>query len=54
LTLLIHLWGASSRGDAAFRATGHLLTLEKKYLEQAKGDSARSHCNQYSFGRISA
>ena len=36
LTLLIHLWGASSRGDAAFRATGHLLTLENRYLEQEK------------------
>ena len=34
LSLMIHVWSTSSRRDAAFNATGHLLTLEKQYLKQ--------------------
>jgi len=34
LTLLIHLWAASNRIDAAFRATVHLCTLEKEVIQQ--------------------
>jgi hypothetical protein len=36
LTLLIHLWAASNRNDAAFRATEHLCTLEKEVFRQGQ------------------
>lgn len=31
---MIHLWAASNRSDAAFRATGYLFTLQKEFFQQ--------------------
>lgn len=51
---MIHLWATSNRSDAAFHATGHLLTLEKEYLKQEKEISDITTTNSDTTGQLPA